>query len=98
MWRTRFTIALALIDMTLVMLAWATAFWLRFNLDVPQEFGALALSASPWCFAAYAVSLAASRVYRQVWSYIGLAELRQLTGGILLGAVLTAVAVLMLRL
>ena len=38
-----------------------------------------------------------ARVYRQVWSYIGLTELRQLATGIMLGAVLTAAAILMLR-
>ena len=38
-----------------------------------------------------------ARVYRQVWSYIGLPELRQLATGIMLGALLTAAAVLMQR-
>ncbi|MBK8073514.1 MAG: polysaccharide biosynthesis protein [Ramlibacter sp.] len=85
-------------DLALVMLAWALAFWLRFNLEVPQEFVDLALSASPWCLLAYGSALSVSRVYRQVWSYIGLPELRQLTMAIMLGGLLAAAAVLMLRL
>ncbi|WP_298923584.1 nucleoside-diphosphate sugar epimerase/dehydratase [uncultured Ramlibacter sp.] len=84
--------------MALVALAWAAAFWLRFNLDVPDEFEALALSASPVFLLAYGLALMVCRVYRQVWSYIGLPELRQLATGIMLGGVLTAAAVLMLRL
>ena len=75
-------------DLALVMLAWALAFWLRFNLEVPQEFVDLALSASPWCLLAYGSALSVSRVYRQVWSYIGLPELRQLTMAIMLGGLL----------
>ena len=86
------------IDAALLAAAWWIAFWLRFNLDVQKEFVLLAWAALPWCLIAYAVALTVSRVYRQVWSYIGLPELRQLTGGIVLGAVLTAAAVLMLRL
>ncbi|MBX3586603.1 MAG: polysaccharide biosynthesis protein [Ramlibacter sp.] len=80
------------------MLAWGLSFWLRFNLDVPAEFVQLGLEAAPWCLVAYAVGLVASGVYRQVWSYIGLPELRQLAAGIVLGGLLTTAAVLMQRL
>jgi FlaA1/EpsC-like NDP-sugar epimerase len=86
------------IDLSLVAAAWAVAFWLRFNLDIPPDFLELALISSPWCLLAYGIGLAASGVYRQVWSYSSLPELRQLTTGILLGGVLTMSVVLMLRL
>ncbi|MEO7548659.1 MAG: nucleoside-diphosphate sugar epimerase/dehydratase [Ramlibacter sp.] len=85
------------VDLALVLLAWVSAFWLRFNLDIPDEFVQLALAASPWCLVGYGVGLTMVRVYRQVWSYIGLPELRQLATGIMLGGVLTTAAVLMLR-
>jgi FlaA1/EpsC-like NDP-sugar epimerase len=93
----RNTLGLLAIDLALVLLAGWIAFWLRFNFDVPTEFDRLALSASPWCLAGYAGGLTFARVYRQVWSYIGLPELRQLAVGIMLGALLTAAGVLMLR-
>ena len=86
------------LDMLLVLVAWWAAFGLRFNVDVPDEFIALALAASPWSLLAYGAGLTAARVYRQVWTYIGLPELRQLAVGIFLGAVLTAAVVLALRL
>jgi len=92
------TLSLLLVDLLLVLLAGWLAFWLRFNLDVPAEFVQLALEASPWCLLAYGIGLVAARVYRQVWSYIGLPELRQLGVGIVLGALLTTAAVLMQRL
>ena len=85
------------VDLALVLLAGWAAFWLRFNFDIPEEFDRLALMASPWALAGYAAGLTLARVYRQVWSYIGLPELRQLATGIMLGGLLTAAAVLMLR-
>ena len=85
------------VDLVLVLLAGWAAFWLRFNFDIPPEFDRLALLASPWCVAGYAAGLTLARVYRQVWSYIGLPELRQLATGIMLGGLLTAAAVLMQR-
>ncbi|HSV46249.1 MAG TPA: nucleoside-diphosphate sugar epimerase/dehydratase [Ramlibacter sp.] len=85
-------------DLLLVLLAWTAAFWLRFNLDVPSAFVELAWAASPLCLLGYATALVSARVYRQVWTYTGLPELRQLALGIMLGGLLTAAAVLMLRL
>ena len=37
------SLPLLLVDMLLVLLAWWAAFWLRFNLDIPPEFDALAV-------------------------------------------------------
>ena len=91
------TLALLGLDLLLLLLAWWTAFWLRFNLEVPAEFAALAWHSSPWMLLSYALGLSLTQVYRHVWRYIGLPELRQLGLGVLLGAVLTAAAELMLR-
>ena len=94
---SRTALTLLALDLGLGLLAWWGAFWLRFNLDIPDEFEQLALQASPWCVIGLAFGLIVSRVDRQVWTFIGLSELRQLGIGVLLGAVLTAVVVLMLR-
>jgi FlaA1/EpsC-like NDP-sugar epimerase len=93
----RNTLLLVVIDLALILLAGWVAFWLRFNFDVPHDFNRLAMLASPWSVAGYAIGLTFARVYRQVWSYIGLPELRQLATGIMLGGLLTAAAVLMQR-
>ncbi|HSV35309.1 MAG TPA: polysaccharide biosynthesis protein, partial [Ramlibacter sp.] len=94
---SRNTLVLIVVDLALVLLAGWAAFWLRFNFDVPEEFERLALLASPWSLVGYGAGLSLMRVYRHVWSYIGLPELRQLATGIMLGGVLTAAAILMLR-
>ena len=94
----RHTLPLLLIDLLLVGLAWWVAFWLRFNLEVPAEFVGLAFESTPWVVAAFAAGLFSTGVYRQVWRYIGLHELRQLAIGVALGSVLATAAILMLRL
>ncbi|MEJ8837037.1 polysaccharide biosynthesis protein [Ramlibacter sp. AN1133] len=88
----------ALVDAFLLLLAWGLAFWLRFNLDMPEEFQHVALVTAPVCVLGYALGLGLLRVHRQVWDFIGLPDLRQLAIGVLLGAVLTSFGVLMLRL
>lgn len=85
------------LDLGLVLLSWLLAFWLRFNLDIPDEFVALALQGSVWVVLAYGISLQWMQLYRYVWRYTSLHELRQLGLGVLLGAVLSAAAVLMQR-
>ncbi len=86
-----------LLDLLLVGVAWWAAFWLRFNFDIPEEFQPLAFQSTPWILGCFALGLAIARVYRQVWRYIGLPELRQLGWGVLLGALFSAAAVLMMR-
>jgi FlaA1/EpsC-like NDP-sugar epimerase len=94
----RNTLLLLATDLALVLVAGWAAFWMRFNFEIPDEFMHLALQAAPWSVLGYGVGMTLARVYRQVWSYIGLPELRQLAAGIMLGGVLTAALVLMLRL
>ncbi|MCW5257718.1 polysaccharide biosynthesis protein [Verminephrobacter aporrectodeae subsp. tuberculatae] len=91
-------LVLFIADLALALAAWWLAFWLRFNLDVPEEFVQLAQASSSWCVFAYGAGFAFARVYRQVWIYTGLPELRQLVVGIALGGILTAAGILMLRL
>src|SRR6218665_3847 len=94
----RSPLVLFVADLALALLAWWLAFWLRFNLDIPEEFVQLALASSPWCVLAYGVVFAFARIGLQVWSFIGLPELRQLAIGIVLSGTLTAAGGLMLRL
>ena len=85
------------IDLLLVCVAWWGAFWLRFNFEIPDLFAELALASGFWILLGYTVGLGVARVYRQVWRYTGLAELRQLAWGVLLASLFCAAAILMLR-
>lgn len=89
-------LALAL-DLWLVALAWGIAFWLRFNLEVPDEFAAMARNTVPIGLLAYGIAAMGMGLHRQVWRYTGLPELRQVAIAVVGGAALTAAAVLMLR-
>lgn len=90
-------VPLWLIDLMLVCVAWWAAFWLRFNFEIPESFETLAILSTPWIVAGYTAGLGAARVYRQVWRYVGLPELRQLALGVLFAALLSAAAILMMR-
>jgi FlaA1/EpsC-like NDP-sugar epimerase len=85
------------IDLALICLAWWIAFWLRFNFEIPEDFEAMALGSVRWMLPSFIIGLAAARVYRQVWRYIGLPELRQLGWGVLIAGVMSAAVILMLR-
>jgi FlaA1/EpsC-like NDP-sugar epimerase len=87
-----------ILDLGLVLAAWWIAFWLRFNLELPDEYAELALDSTLACLLSYATSLLLGRASRQVWRYIGMAELQQLVVAVFWGAALTTALVLMLRL
>ncbi|MDP2264428.1 MAG: nucleoside-diphosphate sugar epimerase/dehydratase [Hydrogenophaga sp.] len=85
------------IDLCLVALAWWLAFWLRFNLDTPDEFLQILLDTLAWPLLGYAACLMAWGVYRHIWRFTSMAELTRLASGVALAGLLTAAAVLMLR-
>ena len=87
----------AFIDLALVAIAWWLAFWLRFNLDTPDEFQTMMLQTLPTPLLAYGVSLLGWLVYRHIWRYTSVAELTRLVYGVATGGLLTAAVVLMLR-
>ncbi len=95
-WRSDIWLLLAL-DLALVVLAWWLSWWLRYNLDVPTVVEPLVWRTSALVLACYALGLSLGRVYRQVWRFIGLPELRQLAGWVLFSALLVTATIVMLR-
>ena len=85
-------------DMLLALVAWWVSFWLRFNLEIPADLAKSAFASSGWVVVAYGFGLASAKVYRQVWRYAGLPELRQLVLGVFIATLAMTAAVLMLRL
>ncbi|AMO25231.1 capsule biosynthesis protein CapD [Ramlibacter tataouinensis] len=85
------------VDAALLFIAWWIAFWLRFNLDMPAEFIPVAWVSLPWMLAANLGILIFGNVYRQVWRYVSLSELRQLGVCVAIGGATTAALVLMQR-
>lgn len=85
------------VDAIVVMAAWWMAFLLRYNFEIPSEVLPLVLRTAAIATACFVFGLALRRVYRQVWRFAGLPELRQLGTGVLLGALFTVAAIVMLR-
>ena len=85
------------IDLLLIAAAWWFAFWLRFNLDTPDEFQSMMVQTLVWPLLAFAASLLGFGVYRHIWRYTSVAELTRLSYAVALGGLLTAAAILMLR-
>jgi FlaA1/EpsC-like NDP-sugar epimerase len=85
------------VDAALLLCAWWFAFWLRFNLDMPPEYVPVAWITLPWVLAANIGVLVLGNVYRQVWRYVSLSELRQLGTCLAVGGAVSAALVLMQR-
>ncbi len=94
---SRAVLLFAFVDLSMVALAWWTAFWLRFNFEMPHEYLALAWRTLPWAVGCMAAGLGLAQVQRQSWRYVGLADLRQLAWGVLLGTLAATAAIMVLR-
>lgn len=84
-------------DLGIVAIAWLLAFWFRFNLEIPDEFVDMLVATIAWPLLAYGGCLGFLRVYRQMWLYTSVADLGRLVSGVVVAALVTAAAILMLR-
>lgn len=73
--------------------AWLVAYWLRFNLDVPAPMLGGALRALPWLAPLYVAVFWFSGLYRGIWQYASINDLKRITGAVTLGALLATAIV-----
>ena len=66
--------------------AWILAFWLRFNLDIPPEFQDTMLASMPWATAVYAAAFLGFGLYRGLWRFASLPDLRRIVVAVGTGA------------
>lgn len=92
------TIAAFLHDLAATALMWLVAYWIRFNFDVPPEFASAAWRALLWVVPLYAVINLKFGLYRGIWRYASMGDLRRLLIAVSVGAVLTVGIVYFLRL
>ena len=85
------------LDAALLLVSWWFSFWLRFNLDIPESFGRLIQSTLVVVLVAYGIPLLFGGMYRQVWRYTGIPDLRRLVWVCIIGSLLTVAIVLMFR-
>ena len=83
-------------DVVASALAWLAAFWLRFNLDVPHDYRDTALWTLPWVVGAHALLFWRLGLYRGLWRYASLPDLRNILTAAVLGTAASAGLVLMI--
>jgi FlaA1/EpsC-like NDP-sugar epimerase len=94
-WRT---VSAFLHDVAACAAAWLLAFWLRFNLEVPGVYESLALQTLPVAITVYAALFLALGLYRGIWRYASLPDLRRILAAVGVGAVAVPTALLMMQL
>jgi FlaA1/EpsC-like NDP-sugar epimerase len=84
-------------DLLAAGLAWMIAFWLRFNLDIPDDYREVMLSRLPWVLAVHAVVFWALGLYRGLWRYASLPDLRRILIAVAVAAVAVPAVLALLR-
>ena len=77
-------------DMTATAVMWLAAYWIRFNFDISPEFLAASFKALAWVMPLYAAIYLKFGLYRGIWRYASMGDLRRLLIAVGLGAVATA--------
>lgn len=81
-------------DLFATALTWLLAYWIRFNLEVPDEFSVAALRTLVWVVPLYALIYLLLGLYRGIWRYASMDDLRRLLLAVGIGAVATAILAL----
>jgi FlaA1/EpsC-like NDP-sugar epimerase len=84
-------------DVVAAGLAWIVAFWLRFNLDIPDDYREVMLSRLPWVLAVHAAVFWALGLYRGMWRYASVPDLRRLLIAVGVSAAASPAALAFLR-
>ena len=84
-------------DVAAAGLAWAVAFWLRFNLDIPPDYLGIMLARLPAVLVIHTGIFWALGLYRGLWRYASLPDLQRIVMAVGLGAVLVPATFALLR-
>ncbi len=91
------TLVIILHDILAATFAWLGAYWLRFNLAVPPEFQAAALSTLAWVVPLQALVFWRFGLYRGIWRFASLPDLKRIVLAIGLAAVMIPVVLILFR-
>src|SRR5512139_3360397 len=89
--------AVILHDVFAATFAWLAAYWLRFNLTVPPEFQAAALSTLTWVVPLQAVVFWRFGLYRGIWRFASLPDLKRIVLAVGLAALLIPLVLVLFR-
>ncbi len=91
------TLVIILHDIVVAALAWLGAYWLRFNLAVPPEFQAAAFSTLAWVVPLQAVVFWRFGLYRGIWRFASLPDLKRIVLAVGIAALLIPVVLILFR-
>lgn len=84
-------------DLAATAVMWLAAYWIRFNFDIPPEFLETSFKALAWVLPLYAAIYLKFGLYRGIWRYASMGDLRRLLIAVALGATATAGVVYMIQ-
>lgn len=85
-------------DLLASVVAWYGAYWLRFNLETPQPWVTAATETLPWVLVVHSFVFAALGLYRGIWRYASLPDLRRILFAVALATLGVLAVLVMLRL
>ena len=85
-------------DLAAAAAAWAIAYWLRFNLDIPAPYFHGMLVGLAWMLPAHAAVFFSLGVYRGMWRYVSVKDLQRIVLAVALAAVVVGACVFMFQL
>lgn len=91
------TVIIILYDMLVAALAWLGAYWLRFNLAVPPEFQAAAMSTLTWVVPLQAVVFWRFGLYRGIWRFASLPDLKRILLAVAIAAMAAPIFLYMIQ-
>ena len=65
-------------DITVAIIAWFSAYLLRFNFAIPEDFTASMLESLSWVVSLQAVVFVAFGLYRGVWRFASVSDLKRI--------------------
>src|SRR4051812_9099710 len=77
--------------------AWFAAHALRFNLEIPQVYADLAVYSSKWVIPLYVILFFSFGLYRGIWRYASLPDLKRIVAAVLVGGIAATTLMFMLR-
>ena len=91
------TVTIILHDILVAVFAWLGAYWLRFNLEIPPEFETAALSTMLWVVPLQAVVFWHFGLYRGIWRFASLPDLKRIVMAVGVAALLIPVVLILFR-
>jgi len=91
------TVTIILHDILAATLAWLGGYWLRFNLALPPEYLSAALSTLAWVVPLQAAVFWRFGLYRGIWRFASLPDLKRIVLAVGLGAVMVPVVLILFR-